>query len=232
MYVVIDGCGGGKSTELVSVHLPANIVNNPSFTQSSSGNDTANVIKAIENGFIQTGDVLKAHNNREGTKYGGICSMLIINANDMYIAWLGSSQAYSFKAGRTSIKDNNLSLTPTPLTKRAVGKIESLGMSSDEDMIDDWLSNPDIVGNLDLSANTAKPHVSKLNVEGDEHFIILGSRGFWKVISPEIVAEHLSKYQIQKSQVPLSDYLLVQAKMYDKNAKDLSLAVVKFAKRV
>jgi len=232
LYGVIDGCGGTQSTEFISVHLPANIVRDQSFVLKSGGNDLNNIIKAIENGFIQTGDMLMSRNNQDGTKYGGICSVLLINGKDMYIAWLGSSLAYLYKAGKTTIKDGNLSLSPSPLTKRAVGKIESIGMSSDEDMIDDWLSNPDIVGNLDLSANTAKPHVNKLNVEGDEYFVVLGSRGFWKLISPEIVAEHLSKYLLQKSQVPLSDYLVGQAKMYDKNAKDLSLAVIKFAKRV
>ena len=110
-----------------------------------------------------------------------------------------------------------------------MGKIETLGMSLDDDMIDDWLSNPDIVGQLDLAENSAMPHVALVSREGDEQFVVLGSRLFWKTLQPEVVADILAKYATQRGTAHIAEYLMNQARRQDKNAKDMSVLVLKFS---
>ena len=114
--------------------------------------------------------------------------------------------------------------------QRAVGKIETMGMSLDDDMIDDWLSNPDIVGQLDLAENSAKPHTARISQEGDEHFVVLGSRLFWKTLQPEVVADILAKYAAQRGTAHIAEYLVNQARRLDKTAKDMSVLVLKFTR--
>ena len=53
----------------------------------------------------------------QGLKNGVIGSLLLIQGTQMYISWLGSSQAFLFKAGKTSINQQNLTLSPIALTK-------------------------------------------------------------------------------------------------------------------
>ena len=96
-------------------------------------------------------------------------------------------------------------------------------------MIDDFLSNPDVVARLDLSQNTAKPHTVAISQDGDERVMIFASRQFWKTLAPEVVADQLTRWLLQPSQVHMADYLAAQARRQDKTVKDIAVVVIKFS---
>ena len=109
VYGVFEGSGGPGGAEYVATQLPGNIITSK-FVQTDP-------VKAVEEGYLTTGNRLMVKNSVENTKYGVTGSLLLIQGTRLFLSWLGSSQVYVFKSDRTSIRDGNLSLRPLALTR-------------------------------------------------------------------------------------------------------------------
>jgi len=232
-FAIYDGHGGTAAADYVQAHLHKAIATRPNFSQDPE-NAIREGMKEVEDEFTQM--VLKQ--NMDGLTGTTVLIGLILG-NTLYVANVGDSGLVLYRKGNTL----RLTNAHTPKTPSEKARVEKAGGIIYNQRLGHPAWNAKLIniavtrafGDVYFKANQftsgkpsgmiAEPEIVKVNLTCDDEFILMGSDGFWDVVTPKEASEYvlsnsskdpsqickeLTEYAIKKSAIDNTTVLLVK----------------------
>ncbi|KAM9394488.1 protein phosphatase 1F [Pholidichthys leucotaenia] len=178
-FAVFDGHGGVDAASYAATHLHVVL-----SKQETLQNDTAAAFKAA---FKHTDDMFAGKVKRERLRSGSTCVAVMIQGQELTLAWLGDSQAILVR------KKKVVTLMEPHKPERADEKqrIEDLGGCIT--YMGCWRVNGTYAVSRAIGDFDQKPYVSgdadctTVQLQGDEDYVLLACDGFFDAIKPSVV---------------------------------------------
>ncbi|CAL1537712.1 unnamed protein product [Lymnaea stagnalis] len=220
-FAIFDGHGGVDAAMYAATHLHGHLVSDKLFHV-----DPATAMKhAYKTTDIKFLEKAKRENLRSGTT--GIS--VLIRGSDLYLGWLGDSQAVLVCAGRPA----QIMEPHKPEREDEKRRIEDLGGSVL--FIGVWRVNGNISVSRAIGDATHKPFISSdadvksIKLTGEEQFLVIACDGLWDVLTPAQVTQIVYDH-VHSSPDGLDDVasLLVKAARDSGSSDNISVIVVFF----
>nr|XP_046241651.1 protein phosphatase 1F isoform X2 [Scatophagus argus] len=178
-YAVFDGHGGVDAATYTATHLHVAL-----SKQETLQSDTATAFKSA---FKQTDDMFRGKARRERLRSGTTGVVVLIQGQELTVAWLGDSQAILVRKGQTvSLMDPH-----KPDREDEKQRIEDLGGCIT--FMGCWRVNGTYAVSRAIGDFDQKPYVSGdadcsvTQLFGDEDYILLACDGFFDAVKPSEV---------------------------------------------
>ncbi|XP_037634540.1 protein phosphatase 1F isoform X2 [Sebastes umbrosus] len=192
-YAVFDGHGGVDAATYAATHLHVAL-----SKQETLQSDTATAFKTA---FKHTDDMFRAKAKRERLRSGTTGVAVLIQGQELTVAWLGDSQAMLVRKGQ----DVTLMDPHKPDREDEKQRIEDLGGCIT--FMGCWRVNGTYAVSRAIGDFDQKPYVSgdadclTTQLLGDEDYVLLACDGFFDAVKPEEVP-HLVLHALQQSGDP------------------------------
>jgi len=232
-FAIYDGHGGSAAADYVQAHLHKEIASHPDFVTDPE-KAIREGMKQVEDGFTQM--VLKQ--NMDGLT-GTTVLVALILGNILYVANVGDSGLILYRKG------NILRLTNahTPKAASEKARVEKSGGVIYNQRLGHPTWNAKLIniavsrafGDIYFKSNQftsgkssgliAEPEIVKVSLTIDDEFILMGSDGFWDVITPREASDYvlanptkepsqickeLTEYALKKSAIDNTTVLLIR----------------------
>lgn len=189
-YAVFDGHAGTDAACYSAIHLHYNIVHHPSYPHD--------IEKAMKDGFKSTDKNFISKSDREGLKSGSTALCCLVRDKQLYLAWLGDSQAILVRGG-TPV---NIMSPHKPDRADERDRIENLGgvvLHFGTWRVNGTLAVSRAIGDAEYKPYVSSdPDVAVPTLDGTEDFVVLACDGLWDVLQAHDVAElvysHLAQH--------------------------------------
>ncbi|CAG5128627.1 unnamed protein product [Candidula unifasciata] len=190
-FAVFDGHGGLEAAEYAATHLHGHLVSDQRFHTDPEAAMTQ-AYKTTDIKFLE-----KA--KREGLRSGTTGVSVLIRESEMYLGWLGDSQALLVCSGQPV-----QIMTPhKPEREDERRRIEDLGGCVL--FLGVWRVNGNISVSRAIGDAPFKPYVSsdadaiRIPLTGEEEYLVLACDGLWDVLTPSQVTNIVYKHSKSSS---------------------------------
>lgn len=180
-YAVFDGHGGVDAATYAATHLHVTL-----SKQDTLKNDASTAFKTA---FTQTDDMFRTKAKRERLRSGSTGVAVLIQDQELTLAWLGDSQAMLVRNGdAVTLMDPH-----KPEREDEKQRIEDLGGCIT--FMGCWRVNGTYAVSRAIGDFDQKPYVSgdadcsTVSLQGDEDYILLACDGFFDTIKPSEVPQ-------------------------------------------
>eukprot|EP00128_Syssomonas_multiformis_P002156 Colp12_sorted_trinity150504_noHs@34718 len=217
-FAVYDGHGGREAAEYAQAHLHFNIAKQESFS--------TDVTQALVAGFLETDAAFLARATRQDVSGGATCVTALLRGNNLYISWLGDSQAMLCKGGEAI----DLLCPHKPEREDEKRRIEEAGgvvVWYGTWRVNGVLSVARAIGDRHLkSLVIGRPDVAHFELEGDEQYMVLACDGLWDVMSSQDVVQFVAGYMMRSGTGQGVSQALVQHALSLGSCDNISVVVV------
>ncbi|XP_041854721.1 protein phosphatase 1F [Melanotaenia boesemani] len=178
-YAVFDGHGGVDAATYASTHLHGVL-----SQQDALQSDTA---AAFKSAFKRTDDMFRSKAKRERLRSGSTAVAVLIQDQELTVAWLGDSQAVLVREGQAVTLMN----PHKPEREDEKKRIEDLGGCIT--FMGCWRVNGTYAVSRAIGDFDQKPYVSgdadcsTVQLQGDEDYVLLACDGFFDAVKPSEV---------------------------------------------
>uniref|UniRef100_A0A665TXI3 Protein phosphatase 1E n=1 Tax=Echeneis naucrates TaxID=173247 RepID=A0A665TXI3_ECHNA len=180
-YAVFDGHGGVDAATYAATHLHVVL-----SKQETLQGDAATAFKAA---FKCTDDMLRGKAKRERLRSGSTGVVVLIQGQELTVAWLGDSQAMLVRKGQAvTLMDPH-----KPEREDEKERIEALGGCIT--FMGCWRVNGTYAVSRAMGDFDQKPYVSgdadcsTIKLQGDEDYVLLACDGFFDAVKPSMVPQ-------------------------------------------